>query len=40
MKKNYIYLKEQQEYNKDHNKTKHFNNIWQTGDTFVKQANA
>ena len=36
----YAYLKEQQEYNKDHTKTKHFNNIWKAGDKFVKQANA
>ena len=38
MKKNYIYLKEQQEYNKDHNKSKHISNKWRSDDKFIKQA--
>ena len=34
----YAYIREQQEYNKDHDKTKHLKNIWNADDTFIKQA--
>ena len=34
----YAYIREQQEYNKDHDKSKHLNNIWKAYDRFITQA--
>ena len=34
----YIYLKEQEEYAKDHNRMKHLNNIWKADDKFIQQS--
>jgi len=34
----YAYLHEQEEYNKDHDKKKHINNIWKADDQFIDRA--
>ena len=34
----YAYLKEKQEYDKDHNRAKHINNVWIADDRFVRDA--